>query len=43
MIEQIDKYWEKSFTDPIEVETYDGRNTFNRKEQIILLSSIFET
>ena len=27
MIEQLDKYWEKLFADPIEVETSDGKKT----------------
>lgn len=37
MIVQIDKYWEKLFADPIEVETFEGKIIYRRKGRTILL------
>jgi len=41
MIEQIDKYWEKLFADPIEVETFHGTNKIAPQRTNNILEQFF--
>jgi hypothetical protein len=42
-ISQIDKYWDKLFADPIEVETSSGKKIIQPQEQTISWNSCLET